>query len=292
LADDGDLAGAEKVIAQMQNAGMRLCRSTLNIMIRACATLGDALGAERWMAELCMHGMEPTSSSYCGVILAWAKAGRFDMVEKWICRLSEAGISPPKKICRPVVRILISSAPDGYANIPIADMASAWLCRIHSQGASLDRRTINLMMSIYARAGEIVKTEAWARFMRDTQIAPNHTTMSALVTASRTAGDERRASAWLEYMEERGFTPGDLDANDNDSGTEEEGSLDQDDVTPAKRRTRGCKGNEVRQAGAVATSNGSLSGMPKNPQEPSSLQGTQLRPSPLSAIICYHGVPC
>jgi hypothetical protein len=218
------------------------------------------------------------------------------MVEKWICRLSEAGISPPKKICRPVVRILISSAPDGYANIPIADMASAWLCRIHSQGASLDRRTINLMMSIYARAGEIVKTEAWARFMRDKQIAPNHTTMSALVTASRTAGDERRASAWLEYMEESGFTPGDLDENDNDSGTEEEGSLDQDDVTPAKRRTRGCKGNEVRQAGAVATSSGSLSEMLKNPQavKPScsSLPLAQLRPCPLSAIICSYGLPC
>jgi hypothetical protein len=75
----------------------------------------------------------------------------------------------------------------------------------------MDRSTVNLLMGIYARAGDIKKTESLAKVMQMHEIGANRSTLAALVTASKVGGDIQRANTWLTRMQHLGFEPGDLD---------------------------------------------------------------------------------
>jgi pentatricopeptide repeat protein len=221
MADRGDLDGAERLLAQMQMDGTQLTCKMINSMIRLCANTGNAVVAEQWLDKIVKNGMAPNRTSYCGVVLAWAKAGDLSRVELWIGRMIRGGFTPPRGICRPVVRIIVGDVIHGTkagdmvtaSDTMAADQASAWLLQAQKLGVLLDRPTINLVMAIYARAGDIVKAEGWARVMQKSNIPANQSTLGALVTASKRAGNSERANLWLSRMEQLGFEQADLDTS-------------------------------------------------------------------------------
>jgi pentatricopeptide repeat protein len=230
FADSGDTAGADKLLALMRVNGVSLSCTMLNSMIRLCANTGSGVAAEYWLGEICKMGLCPNRASFCGVIRAWAKAGDLKKVGMWIQRLGRVGIVPPKGICRPVVRILLGSKADDAwvsTDTDAADRASAWLLQAHSLGVPLDRSTINLVMAIYARSGDVEKTERLASVMQKARIMANQSTLCALVTASRRAGDEERANMWLKRMAQIGFEPGDLDSHQKHDFFHEEDDPDE-----------------------------------------------------------------
>lgn len=228
-AQSGDVAGAVGIVGKMQRSSCIVQRSSLNLLLKACAKSGDGQAAELCFGQIIRMGHTPNRESFCGVILSWVKQGSLERSEVWIDKLFAAGFVAPKGFCRQLVRKAMSASLD-CGPAAHAERVTRWLHRVRAAGIPIDRPTVNLMMGVVARSGDVEGTEKWVHFMHKAGITPNRSTMSALVTASRRAEDHTRAEKWLARMEQMGFAPGGLGSDD------EAESADLDDGTPTTAR--------------------------------------------------------
>lgn len=229
LSKLGNVDGCVRILDAMMSRNMRVHRTTMNSIIAACAKAADAQGAEHWWRQMIDRGHWPNRATYASVIHGWARAGNMQRAEEWLLAMKAAGFSPAKGFCRPIVHILLQDQ-DGELDeeenpgddeadfrqrqvddvackedIRKADKATKWLQYFHKLGVTLDRSTINLLSSVYARNGEADKVEQWFLHMGQAGISPNQSTYQALVVAHANAGNAERARRWADEMAKIGF---------------------------------------------------------------------------------------
>lgn len=238
LSKLGDVTSCIRILSSMLSRDMKVHRTTMNGVIAACAKAGNGEGAERWWRQMLQMGQSPNRATYASVIHAWAKAGDMKRAEEWLLAMKSAGYSPAKGFCRPIAHILLQANvdkdEDEATNFPLqevnfiqrevseveivrADRATKWLLHFSSLGVLLDRSTINLLLSVYARNAEAEKAEQWIHNMIQVGISPNQSTFHALILAHIHAGSTNHARTWLAQMQKMGFEAGPavLEALDN-----------------------------------------------------------------------------
>jgi pentatricopeptide repeat protein len=221
LSKLGDVNGCIRILNSMLSRGMKVHRTTMNCLIAACAKAGEAHAAERWWRQMAQMGQSPNRATYASVIHAWVKAGDMCRAEEWLLAMRNAGYSPAKGFCRPIAHILLQADDNGEdidpavslqqgcdVEIKRADRATHWLLHFKDLGVLMDRSTINLLMSVYARNAEYGKAEQWIQHMMRAGISPNQSTFHALILAHIYAGKLEPALNWLQQMRKMGFEPG------------------------------------------------------------------------------------
>lgn len=92
-AKEGDIAGAERWMKEMVNAGVEPNTVTYNSLIHSCARAGDFAKAEMWLRRMMKAGVEMNAISYNAVLDACAKAGNVERAEQWLKKMLADGIA-------------------------------------------------------------------------------------------------------------------------------------------------------------------------------------------------------
>lgn len=177
----------------------------LNKIIAECAKVGDTQAAQYWFGQMVMMGFAPNRNTYCSIILACVKAADLVQAESWILKLWKSGFAVPRHFCHLLVAPLLANYNDITDGVSKADFAANWLLRLNQLGVPLNRSSINSVLLVYSRAGDLERIKWWMSFMQQTKITPNGTTISALAMACKKADNCARAQKWYGAMEELGF---------------------------------------------------------------------------------------
>merc|ERR1719264_1429618 len=96
LARARDLAGVEQLAKEMRVAGIQPTVSCYGVVIDAFAKAGDLAGAERWLADFMDAGLgkQPNTVLVNIAISACAKAGNSSQAEEWFDRMSSLEVEP------------------------------------------------------------------------------------------------------------------------------------------------------------------------------------------------------
>mmetsp|Transcript_35173 Transcript_35173/g.98772 ORF Transcript_35173/g.98772 Transcript_35173/m.98772 type:complete len:282 (+) Transcript_35173:105-950(+) len=234
LTKSEDADGSVRFFYWMRGKKVTAHRTTLNKIIAECAKMGDAQAADYWFNQMTMMGLVPNRSTYCSIILACVKDGDLERAESWIIKLWKSGFTIPRGFCHLLVAPLMRSCDqESVDDVAKADFAASWLLRINQLGVPLNRSSINNLLLVYGRAGDIDRSEWWMSFMHEAQITPNKTTMSAIVMACKKIGDPARAHKWHDRMEELGLKFKDSTSNSDDNS--EDWNDDNVEINPPKR---------------------------------------------------------
>jgi pentatricopeptide repeat protein len=224
LSKAGDVNGCVRIVHSMVARGIKVHRTTMNSVIAACAKAGDGAAAEAWWRRMQDVGHAPNRATYGSVIHAWVKAGSLPKAEEWLIAMRNAGFVPPKGFARPIAYMLLGKALSSTSSendtpevdLGQTDYATRWLLRFRDLGMNLDRPTMNLLMSVYAKHGDADKAEQWVYHMNQAGIQPNQSTFNALVLANTRAGNLDAALRWMREMQQLGFeTPSDQMISEN-----------------------------------------------------------------------------
>jgi len=196
---NGDVSRAEKWLRQMKADGVEPNVDTYNMLMGTCAKKNDVVSAEGWFIKMKEDGINPLVTSFAIVISARAKCGDRKKAEAWLLEMKEFGVQPNVGIYNSLIN---ASAREGHAVSAERRLEEMMAAGIEPQATSYTS-----LIDACAKASNVKKGEKWMQKMFLAGIAPRVVTYIAMIDACAKVGDPARAEYWLKGIIDSGAAP-------------------------------------------------------------------------------------
>lgn len=198
-ARKGDVHGAEKWLARMEDRGIEATVCSYNTVLDACAKADNAEACESWLQHMLDKKVEANVISYATAIYARARRGEEALAEKWLRTMIDAGIAPDAVSYNSMIHACgVSGNAEG---------AARWIQEMQACGLEASVTTFTAVIDACAKSGNVIGAERWLEAMITAKVQPNVVSFSAMIDACAKACDPTRAEYWHNRMVECNVMP-------------------------------------------------------------------------------------
>lgn len=193
-AKKGNVQGAEKWLARMEERGIQPTVCSYNTVLDACAKADDAQACESWLRRMLDKKVEPNVISYSTAIYARARHGDEAQAERWLQAMIKDAIEPDAVSYNSMIHAC------GVAGNPAG--AERWIQEMQARGLDATVTTYTAVIDACAKSGDVPRAEKWLEAMISAQVQPNVVSFSAMIDACAKACDPAKAEFWHKRMVE------------------------------------------------------------------------------------------
>mmetsp|Transcript_119488 Transcript_119488/g.223365 ORF Transcript_119488/g.223365 Transcript_119488/m.223365 type:complete len:635 (+) Transcript_119488:144-2048(+) len=191
-AKKGNVQGAERWLARMEERGIQPTVCSYNTVLDACAKSDDAQACESWLQRMLDKKVEPNVISYSTAIYARARHGDEAHAERWLQQMIKDEIEPDAVSYNSMIHACgVAGNPEG---------AERWIQEMQARGLEATVTTYTAVIDACAKSGDVPRAEKWLESMITAQVQPNVVSFSAMIDACAKACDPARAEFWHNRM--------------------------------------------------------------------------------------------
>ena len=190
---------AERIFAQMDQAGLVPDVIAYSTVIHAHAQGGDAAKAQTWLDRMKRDGIAPDAISYNSVCAAHARKGDVKAAHACFVAMQRDGVSPSPNTHSIMINALVQSGD--------AHRAEQSLRALLQAGERLGAGPFNALISLYGKQSLPHNAEAVLQMMSQAvpRVRPTLVTFNALANAHAVAGDVEGAERVLHQASSAPF---------------------------------------------------------------------------------------
>jgi len=192
----GHRSHAQRLVAEMENAGLQPDSDTYNSLLHACARSGDVQGVEECLSKMQASGERATLYTYNILMDCFAKADDPSTAEAWMERLQSSGLKGNN--------VSYSTIIHAHARLGNIHKARAWFATMVKEGVEPNIVTYNSLIHAYGRAGDAAGAESILMEVLACGCTPEVTTYTAIIDACKKSSDLARAEKVMLEMHRNG----------------------------------------------------------------------------------------